>query len=289
VALSLRQWLVCCVGLSPLGTALAGAQYYGATVHESRWEVSSSRLACSLSHEIPFYGSVRFAARAGGELEFSAEVMRRPAQTGVAQLASLAPAWKHDVAALDLGNVTVAHSAQPFHLDRPLAQRLLAELEKGMFPTFTYRDWVDGRDEVTVAISAVNVRSALAEFLACLDDMLTYDFSMVEKTRLQFDFGSAALQPAARQTLDRIVDYLLADPAVSRVVLEGHTDSVGRRSYNQQLSSQRVEAVRNYLVQKGVAEDKFTLHALGKGKPAADNRTTSGRAANRRVLVLLVQ
>lgn len=285
----LRQWLVLCAGLCPAGLVLAGSQYYGAALHESRWEAESSRLLCTLNHSIPLYGTVRFEARAGGGLDFTLQVLHRPAQAGVAQLASLAPAWKHDTPLLVLGEVPVAASAEPIRFDRPLARRLLVELEKGMFPTFTYRDWADGRDEVTVAISAVNVKAALGEFLGCLDGLLSYDFKAVQKTRVHFAVGSAALDSEARRVLDRVAEYLLADPLVSGVLIEGHTDNVGFRRYNERLGRQRSEAVRDYLVQKGIAREKFTLRSLGEAKPLASNRTESGRALNRRVIVLLTQ
>lgn len=89
--------------------------------------------------------------------------------------------------------------------------------------------------------------------------------------------------------LDRVAEYLLAEPLVSGVLIEGHTDNVGFRRYNERLGRQRSEAVRDYLVQKGSAREKFTLRSLGEAKPLASNRTESGRALNRRVIVLLTQ
>lgn len=289
VALFLRKWVVLCVGLCPAGPVLAGMQHYGAALHEAKWEVSSSRLSCTLSHTIPLYGTVRFEGRAGGNLDFVVQVLRRPAQAGVAQLASLAPAWKHDAPALDLGQVSVADSSEPFRFDRPLARRLLAELEKGMVPTFTYQDWADGRDQVTVAVSSVNVKAALGEFLHCLNGLLAYDFDKVKQTLVTFAFDSAALSREARLALDRVADYLLADPEVSKVMIEGHTDNVGFRRYNEQLSRRRSEAVRDYLVAKGVEKGKFTIRPFGESKPLASNRVDTGRAVNRRVVVLLVK
>jgi len=289
VALFLRKWVVLCVGLCPAGFVLAGTQYYGAALHEARWETSSTRLMCTLSHHIPLYGTVRFEGRAGGALDFAVQVLRRPPGSGMAQLASLAPAWKHDTPALDLGQVSVADSAEPFRFNRPLAQRLLAELEKGMVPTFTYQDWADGRDQVTVAISAVNVKVALGEFLECLNGLLPYDFNAVQRTVISFAFGGNTLAQEARAALDRVADYLLADASVGSVVIEGHTDNVGFRRYNEKLSRQRGELVRDYLVAKGVAKDRFTIRAYGEDKPAVSNRTESGRATNRRVIVLLVK
>ncbi len=281
--------MVLCVGLLPAGWALAGMQHYGAALHEAKWEVTSTRLVCTLSQTIPLYGSVRFEGRRDGRLDFSVQVSSRPGSAGVAQLASLAPAWMHDTPTLELGEVPLSGSSEPFRFDRPLARRLLAELEKGMFPTFTYKDWADGRDQVTVAISPVNVKAALGDFQRCLDDLLPYGFSAVQKTLISFAHGGDALGPEARAALDRVAEYMLADDGVGRVEIEGHTDNVGFRRYNETLSRQRSELVRDYLVGKGVARDKFVIRAYGETKPVASNRTEKGRAANRRVIVLLVK
>lgn len=289
MASQLRHWVVLCVGLVPAGWVLAGMQYYGAALHEAKWEVASSRLVCTLSQAIPLYGTVRFEGRSGGQLDFAVQVRAQPGSSGVAQLASLAPAWKHDTPTLELGEVPVSGSSEPFRFERPLARRLLAELEKGMFPTFTYRDWADGRDQVTVTISPVKVKAALGEFQRCLDDLLPYGFGAVQKTLISFAHGGNVLQPEARAALDRVAEYLLADGSIGRVEIEGYTDNVGFRRYNETLSRQRSELVRDYLVGKGVARDKFVIRAYGETKPAASNRTEQGRAANRRVIVLLVK
>lgn len=289
MASQLRHWVVLCVGLLPAGWVLAGMQHYGAALHEAKWEVTSTRLVCTLSQTIPLYGTVRFEGRSEGRLDFSVQVRSRPGSAGVAQLASLAPAWMHDTPTLELGEVPLSGSSEPFRFDRPLARRLLAELEKGMFPTFTYRDWADGRDQVTVAISPVKVKAALGDFQRCLDDLLPYGFSAVQKTLISFAHGGEALGHEARAALDRVAEYMLADDSVGLVEIEGHTDNIGFRRYNETLSRKRSELVRNYLVGKGVARDKFVIRAYGETKPVASNRTESGRAANRRVIVLLVK
>jgi OOP family OmpA-OmpF porin len=68
-------------------------------------------------------------------------------------------------------------------------------------------------------------------------------------------------------------------------VVEGHTDSVGNDDYNQKLSQRRADAVRKYLVDKGIAGARLTATGLGETQPVADNGTADGRAQNRRVVL----
>jgi hypothetical protein len=67
------------------------------------------------------------------------------------------------------------------------------------------------------------------------------------------------------------------------VQVEGYTDSIGSDEYNQKLSEERADGVRDYLVAQNVADSNVTAHGFGKADPVADNSTDSGRAQNRRV------
>ena len=272
-------------------TVSAGLQRYVADEHQSQWLVSSSKLHCSLSHEIPVYGKAIFQRSSGGELELNIEAMRQPVTVGVAKLISAAPAWKHGARERDLGQVDYATTKTPFRFRRVLSRRVLSELEQGMFPTLNYKDWSDGRDQVEVALSAVNLRSGLGEFLDCLTAQLPFDFKHVRESKLYFSYDSSHLSAKAKQRLDEIADYLLADESVSGVTLYGRTDSRGFRSYNFSLGKRRAESVRDYLVGKGVNAKKFTIKvkSLGERRPLASNRTAKGRSLNRVVEVSLLK
>jgi outer membrane protein OmpA-like peptidoglycan-associated protein len=170
-----------------------------------------------------------------------------------------------------------------------MARRLLLELEQGMFPTLTYKDWSDGRDMVQVSISAVNIRKSLGDFLNCLDKQIGFSINDVRISRISFGFNSSNLGEDARKRLDKVAEYLLADPTVRKVTLQGLTDNVGFRRYNQALARRRATAVQNYLVSKGVTKDLFVISATGERSPVASNRTAKGRANNRLVIVTLMK
>jgi OOP family OmpA-OmpF porin len=97
-----------------------------------------------------------------------------------------------------------------------------------------------------------------------------------------FESGSARLQPGSYVELDSIAKVLLAKPAL-RVEISGHTDNAGTPADNQHLSTLRAEAVRNYLVAKGVPFQQMVARGYGSTQPRTPDTTPRGRAANRRV------
>lgn len=102
-----------------------------------------------------------------------------------------------------------------------------------------------------------------------------------------FDFNKSVLKPAAKAKLDDLVDKIKSIN-LEVIIAVGHTDSVGSDEYNQKLSMRRSNAVKAYLISKGV--DKTRIYTEGKGEkqPVADNGTKEGRAKNRRVEIEVV-
>lgn len=99
---------------------------------------------------------------------------------------------------------------------------------------------------------------------------------------INFEFNKSVLTTDARLALDKIAAGLRGQPTME-VRIEGHTDSVGSDAYNLRLSKARAEAVRTYLMQRGIATNRMTSEGYGESKPVADNNTEEGRAMNRRV------
>mgnify|MGYP000846197136 FL=1 len=104
----------------------------------------------------------------------------------------------------------------------------------------------------------------------------------VTLTNINFEFDSAKLTRSSESSLDRIADSLKSQTDF-RVEVGGHTDSVGAAEYNEQLSQERAESVRQYLVNRGVDPSRVTGRGYGELNPVASNESESGRAMNRRV------
>ena len=101
-----------------------------------------------------------------------------------------------------------------------------------------------------------------------------------------FDTGKYTLKPITQISLAKVSGILQAYPGL-KLQVEGYTDSVGSDEYNQKLSENRADAVRNFLLTQGVQEANITSTGYGKAKPVADNATAQGRAQNRRVQLVV--
>jgi OmpA-OmpF porin, OOP family len=97
-----------------------------------------------------------------------------------------------------------------------------------------------------------------------------------------FDFDKSVVKPEAFDYLDEIADVLKTHPQVT-VKVQGHTDSIGTKAYNDALSIRRAQAVKTYLTDKGIHGDRLIVEGFGHSKPAVSNSTAEGRSLNRRV------
>lgn len=101
-------------------------------------------------------------------------------------------------------------------------------------------------------------------------------------TGVEFETGSDALKSSSEASLNEAAEILKAHPTV-RVQIEGYTDNVGDKVFNQKLSEKRAAAVKNFLVSKSVAADRLETKGFGETAPKGDNKTAEGRALNRRI------
>ncbi|MCY7316803.1 MAG: OmpA family protein [Rubrivivax sp.] len=102
-----------------------------------------------------------------------------------------------------------------------------------------------------------------------------------------FDFGKSVLKPDAQAKLTDLIDKTKG-VNLEVIIAVGHTDSVGSAGYNQKLSISRAEAVKKFLISKGVETNRVYTEGKGLSQPVADNKTAEGRAKNRRVEVEVV-
>jgi outer membrane protein OmpA-like peptidoglycan-associated protein len=100
--------------------------------------------------------------------------------------------------------------------------------------------------------------------------------------QIQFDFNKATIKPVSFPILDAVYDVIVANPKIALEV-QGHTDNVGQAAYNQKLSQQRADSVRQYLIKKGVAESRLVAKGYGMSQPLVPNNSEANKALNRRV------
>ncbi len=102
-----------------------------------------------------------------------------------------------------------------------------------------------------------------------------------------FDFDKSVIKPEGKAKLDDLVGKV-KDINLEVIIAVGHTDSVGSDAYNQKLSVRRSEAVKAYLVSKGIEKNRVYTEGKGEKQPVADNKTKEGQAKNRRVEIEVV-
>src|SRR5271154_4970016 len=122
----------------------------------------------------------------------------------------------------------------------------------------------------------------LQQFNLILETRDTARGLVVNMSDVLFDSGKYTLRATAREKLAKISGIVLAYPSL-KLAVEGNTDSVGTEAFNQELSEQRAEAVRDYLTKEGIPASSTTAAGFGKTRPIASNDTSDGRQQNRRV------
>ena len=101
-----------------------------------------------------------------------------------------------------------------------------------------------------------------------------------------FDSGKATLKSSSYKELNELVEYLMLKSS-TLIEIAGHTDNVGEEEANLQLSQKRAEAVKKYLLSKGISSSRVTAVGYGESKPVSDNNSDKGRALNRRTEVYI--
>ncbi|MGE3510362.1 MAG: OmpA family protein [Vicinamibacterales bacterium] len=101
-----------------------------------------------------------------------------------------------------------------------------------------------------------------------------------------FAFGRSGLPDEAKARLDQMISQIKADPKGAYFEVEGHTDNVGDKAYNEKLGAERADAVKRYLYeQHQIPLHRINVISYGEDKPVAPNNTRAGRAQNRRIVI----
>lgn len=104
---------------------------------------------------------------------------------------------------------------------------------------------------------------------------------------VHFDFGKASLRPESFVELEELLEYLTQKDDI-RIEIAGHTDNIGKDADNLKLSQARANAIRDYLLKKGIKPSRVMAKGYGASEPVADNDTEEGRQMNRRTEVRIL-
>ena len=132
-------------------------------------------------------------------------------------------------------------------------------------------------DDPELRDSEIEVRSEAEYNIYTMDD------------RLLFDTDKAQIRPAGEEKLKQMVDEIKSLPQSGQIRIFGHADARASNEYNEELSAERANAVKDWLQNKGgIAANRLSIEAMGETAPRATNETARGRQLNRRVAVVVV-
>jgi outer membrane protein OmpA-like peptidoglycan-associated protein len=266
--------------------ALASLQF--ATRTESvKWEMHGSKFFCRISHQVEGFGEAIFEREAGEQTRFMLTSQMPRMKTGKASLVAKPPAWSSQNLANILSMVSVREGMQPISINRKLAERMLAELQKGMLLEFKRQPLYGDPREIRVTLSSIGFRGSHQEYLECLTHLLPVNYKQIEKSTLYYDNDDDDLKESVKQRLDQIIAYVEEDPEVKTFYLDGHTDSEGIRNENLIKSQRRTEKVMDYLIEQGIDRDRIIARWHGERYQVASNKTSKGKSKNRRVTLRL--
>ncbi len=138
--------------------------------------------------------------------------------------------------------------------------------------------------------AAQSATEAREKLLSQLNSVLATSDSarglIVNMSDVLFDTGKFTLKPNTQISLAKVSGILQSYPGL-KLQVEGYTDSTGSQEFNQKLSENRADAVRDFLVSQGVAQTNIAATGYGENNPVADNNTAAGRAKNRRVQLVV--
>jgi OOP family OmpA-OmpF porin len=155
--------------------------------------------------------------------------------------------------------------------------------------TFSFPIFGTAKYQITAEAKGYNPRTVIvdpkdidANKKVQRDIILTPSGETMRLNNLIFPQGKAVIDPKSFNELDEVAQMMKENTKMV-IQLEGHTDNVGSSKANMKLSEERVEAVKKYLVSKGIAKDRIKTKALGGSQPLANEMTQQARALNRRV------
>ncbi|WP_339514835.1 flagellar protein MotY [Pseudomonas sp. RL_15y_Pfl2_60] len=250
------------------------------------WTVEGDKFECRLSQPVTDFGVGEFVRKAGEQATFRLQTQGRWLSAGSATLLAAAAPWQPGRSDINLGRVGVNDSSTPFNSSQAQAGRLLAGLLDGRSPLVQHLR-IQGGERVEVRLLPVKFKKAYTDYLACTAKLLPVNFNQVKQSRIGFPNGGVDLDPMAEAKLQILLDFLKSDPAVNRVLVEGHSDNSGSRLTNRDLSRRRAMAVMSYLEAHGVPAEQITMRFHGERYPIVPNNSPANRAKNRRVSITL--
>lgn len=261
--------------------------HYQSGISDSEWLLSGDIFSCSLTHPVPNYGEGHFIKEAGEPMKFILQPQNEKLGPGQVYIISQAPDWSPGLKPETLDILPYPGYGLTVEVGGKVAERMLTSLDRGRHPVVAGTAWENNRETIEVGLSNINFAPAYNEFRRCLSSLLPVNYDQIARTAALFPTNGVNLTDRIKARLDLVALYVSSDPSVEYIYIDGHTDIIGSRRDNRELSKERAERVTSYLLEKGVPAGKIISRYHGERYPAVTNNNAPGRERNRRVTIRL--
>lgn len=270
--------------ISSLVALCAKAGSYSTPLDNTIWQVEESIFACSMTQPIPRFGSVTFIDEAGLPLMLQVKSPTLKKHADTINIYSTPAPWHPFGTNVEHGSNPVQNQS---YRQESGATELLDKMNNGLWGQLDIL--ADARLQHRVTLSSVNITNVLNQFIECRQYLLPVNFEQIKHTIIYYNSGKRKHSNKYQQTLQNMVTYILADPRVKHIEIDGHTDGIGESLPNRTLSRERAQHIQKLFVNSGIAETTITTRFHGDRYPVSSNNTHEGRNQNRRVEIRLYQ
>ncbi|WP_232323263.1 OmpA family protein [Photobacterium sp. J15] len=253
----------------------------------SHWTYKGNKTMCSISHEIEDFGVAAIIAEAGEETRLEIKSNELKKQIAYRSLYEMPAVWANNATKLiyDIGMINFS----------PLTGELVVHQADVVFEKLKNGTWVKVqlKDERQITDSVVlpniNFQEPAEDFLTCRNHLLPVNYQQVRNSEFYFPSGSTSVSKDSLRALRGIAEYIRETKSISKILIDGHSDSQGRVGVKLRMSRERAEEVAAALIEFGIPHKMIQIRSHGDRYPIADNSLELGRKKNRRVTVRLIK
>ena len=242
------------------------------------WKIRSSKMTCVITQEIELWGDFSIVKNAG----HPAHVVLNTTQSlpYEAYYVGSKARWSDKFQKgekIELRNFQY----KGWQSSNTVGYSVISALARGQA---VYFDLFIGKNlHDRVIINPYYFNDQYAFFNECIRQQFPYDEKGMSESQIYFDSDSYRITPLAEQWLETLLEYISLQTEFENIELRGFSDSSGSQPYNYKLSDLRVEKVKEFFMMAGIKESRIEVRAYGERGPTASNKSSDGRALNRRV------
>lgn len=252
---------------------------------DGRWRAYQLDGQCLLELPVADYGDARFVASPGLPISFELMGSRDLLAGHGVSLRTVAPAWHPQFPYSGPWQLVTHIPGFGLRVEAPAASRLLMDFYEG-YEQQVGADGVYGAPpSLLLGLGVLKFRAAYDDFMRCQEGNRPVSLQALHRTRVNFPTGSHKLSPKHRQQLRQVAAYVLKDPRVARVYVDGYTDDVGSERANVMLSKRRAASVAEFLRDSGLEQSLLKVRFHGERYPVVAADSESARSRNRRTTV----